>query len=93
MFSELPPADEGDVCLARLNPDVRPKSPGGREDGVENRAESGLPARVLRADQVGRAIRRAADKGGPIQYAPGKWRLVMAIIRAVPAFVFHKTKL
>lgn len=45
------------------------------------------------ADQVGRALRRAADKGGPIQYAPGKWRLVMAIIRSVPAFVFHKTKL
>jgi NAD(P)-dependent dehydrogenase (short-subunit alcohol dehydrogenase family) len=45
------------------------------------------------ADQIGRALRRAADKGGPIQYAPGKWRIVMAIIRAVPAFVFHKTKL
>lgn len=45
------------------------------------------------ADQIGQALRRAADKGGPIQYAPGKWRLVMAIIRAVPAFVFHKTKL
>ncbi len=45
------------------------------------------------ADQLGRALRRAADTGGPIQYAPGKWRLVMAIIRSVPAFVFHKTKL
>ena len=45
------------------------------------------------ADQLGRALRRAADKGGPIQYAPGKWRLVMAIIRSVPAFAFHKTKL
>lgn len=45
------------------------------------------------ADQIGAALRRAADKGGPIQYAPGKWRIVMGIIRAVPAFVFHKTKL
>jgi NAD(P)-dependent dehydrogenase (short-subunit alcohol dehydrogenase family) len=45
------------------------------------------------ADQLGRALRRAADAGGPIQYAPGKWRMVMAIIRSVPAFVFHKTKL
>jgi short-subunit dehydrogenase len=44
------------------------------------------------ADQIGRALRRAADRGGPIQYAPGKWRVVMAIIRAVPAFLFHKTK-
>lgn len=45
------------------------------------------------ADQIGKSLRRAADRGGPIQYAPGKWRLVMAIIRSVPAFVFHKTKL
>jgi decaprenylphospho-beta-D-erythro-pentofuranosid-2-ulose 2-reductase len=45
------------------------------------------------ADQIGAALRRAADKGGPIQYAPGKWRIVMGVIRAVPAFVFHKTKL
>lgn len=45
------------------------------------------------ADEIGRTLRRAADHGGPIQYAPGKWRLVMAIIRSVPAFVFHKTKL
>ena len=45
------------------------------------------------AGQVGQILRRAADKGGPIQYAPGKWRIVMALIRAVPSFVFHKTKL
>jgi len=45
------------------------------------------------ADQIGQALRRAADKGGPIQYSPGKWRIVMAMIRAVPAFVFHKTRL
>jgi decaprenylphospho-beta-D-erythro-pentofuranosid-2-ulose 2-reductase len=44
------------------------------------------------AEQVGRVIRRAADKGGPIQYAPGKWRLVMLIVRSVPSFIFHKTK-
>jgi decaprenylphospho-beta-D-erythro-pentofuranosid-2-ulose 2-reductase len=44
-------------------------------------------------EQVARILRRAADKGGPIQYAPGKWRLVMSVIRAVPAFIFHKTKL
>jgi short-subunit dehydrogenase len=43
--------------------------------------------------QIGRAIRRAADKGGPIQYAPPLWRMIMLVIRSVPAFVFHKTKL
>lgn len=44
-------------------------------------------------EKVGRIIRRAADKGGPIQYAPGRWRMVMMVIRSVPAFAFHKTKL
>jgi decaprenylphospho-beta-D-erythro-pentofuranosid-2-ulose 2-reductase len=37
--------------------------------------------------------RRAADKGGPIQYAPGFWRLILTIIRTVPSPIFHKTKL
>jgi NAD(P)-dependent dehydrogenase (short-subunit alcohol dehydrogenase family) len=44
-------------------------------------------------EKVAGILRRAADKGGPIQYAPRRWRLVMAVIRSVPAFVFHKTKL
>jgi hypothetical protein len=44
-------------------------------------------------EQIGRAIRRAAEKGGPIQYAPPLWRIIMLVIRSVPAFVFHKTKL
>lgn len=44
------------------------------------------------AEQVGKSLRRAADKGGPIQYAPGKWRLIMTVVRSVPAFIFHKTK-
>ncbi|MBI1250544.1 MAG: SDR family NAD(P)-dependent oxidoreductase [Alphaproteobacteria bacterium] len=44
-------------------------------------------------DQIGAAIWRAADKGGPIVYAPWFWRFIMLIIRAVPAFVIHRSKL
>lgn len=44
-------------------------------------------------DQVATAIRRAADTGGPIQYAPGIWQFIMLAIRATPSFVFHRTKL
>jgi NAD(P)-dependent dehydrogenase (short-subunit alcohol dehydrogenase family) len=44
-------------------------------------------------EKVGAIIRRAADKGGPIQYAPGIWRMILLVIRSVPAFVFHKTRL
>lgn len=44
-------------------------------------------------EKIGKIIRRAADKGGPVQYAPGIWRMIMLVIRTVPSFVFHKTKL
>lgn len=44
-------------------------------------------------EKISQILRRAADKGGPIQYAPGKWRIIMMIIRFVPSSIFHKTKL
>jgi len=43
--------------------------------------------------QVADVIVRAAEKGGPVAYAPWFWRYILLIIRAVPAFLFHKTKL
>lgn len=46
-----------------------------------------------RPEQVARVIRARADRGGPIAYAPGFWRWVMAAIRAVPAPIFHRTEL
>lgn len=46
-----------------------------------------------RPDKIARILRRAADKGGPVQYAPGIWRLIMLVIRTVPASAFHRTKL
>jgi short-subunit dehydrogenase len=44
-------------------------------------------------EAVARIVRRAADKGGPVVYAPGFWRLILLIIRALPAPVMHRTKL
>jgi len=44
-------------------------------------------------DTIAKVIRRAADRGGPIQYAPSFWRLIMLIIRLIPAGVFHRTRL
>ena len=44
-------------------------------------------------EAVARIIKRAATKSGPVVYAPGFWRWIMLAIRAVPAPVFHKTKL
>ena len=44
-------------------------------------------------DAVARIIKKAAAGGSPVVYAPGFWRWIMLAIRAVPAPVFHKTKL
>jgi short-subunit dehydrogenase len=47
-------------------------------------------------DKVGGDIARAVErgeKGRTVVYTPWFWRYIMLIIRNVPAFVFHKTKL
>ncbi len=47
-------------------------------------------AKLANPADVAQIVRRAADKGGPIQYAPGKWWLIMRIIREIPAPIFNK---
>jgi short-subunit dehydrogenase len=42
---------------------------------------------------VGRSIARAMIRGTPVLYTPWFWRLIMAIIRAVPESVFRRLKL
>jgi NADP-dependent 3-hydroxy acid dehydrogenase YdfG len=44
-------------------------------------------------EALGSAILAASVRGGPIIYAPGFWRIIMLVIRAVPAAIFHRTKL
>jgi short-subunit dehydrogenase len=39
---------------------------------------------------VARVVRRAADRGGPVVYAPGRWRFIMLVIRALPPFIFNR---
>jgi len=41
-------------------------------------------------ETVAAVVRKAADSGGPVFYAPPRWRLIMAIIRSIPAAVFNK---
>jgi short-subunit dehydrogenase len=43
-------------------------------------------------ETVAAVVRKAADSGGPVVYAPARWRLIMAIIRVIPAAVFNKMK-
>ncbi|MDO5624547.1 MAG: SDR family NAD(P)-dependent oxidoreductase [Pseudomonadota bacterium] len=47
-------------------------------------------ARLAPVEGVAQAIVRAIDRGQPVVYVPGKWALVMFVIRHLPRFVFHK---
>jgi short-subunit dehydrogenase len=55
---------------------------------------NGPPGRRLSsADEVARLVRRAADHGGPVQYAPRRWRLIMRIVREMPWWLFRRIDL
>jgi decaprenylphospho-beta-D-erythro-pentofuranosid-2-ulose 2-reductase len=44
-------------------------------------------------DVVARGIHRAIERGTPVVYLPGKWRLIMWIIRNIPERIFMRLKL
>jgi short-subunit dehydrogenase len=41
-------------------------------------------------EQVARRVLRAIDRGTPVVYAPAPWRLIMAIIRALPRAIMRR---
>lgn len=41
-------------------------------------------------EQVAAIVRRAADQGGPVVYAPRFWRFIMLIIRFLPASIYNR---
>ncbi len=41
-------------------------------------------------EDVSEAIVAAIDRGQPVAYVPGKWWLIMMVIRHLPAFIFNK---
>jgi len=41
-------------------------------------------------EAVAAVVRKAADSGGHVVYAPARWRLIMAIIRLIPSPIFNK---
>lgn len=55
-----------------------------------------LPKRGVlwtKPEAVARVIRRAADTGGPVAYAPWFWRIILLAVRMMPSRLFHRTKL
>ena len=41
-------------------------------------------------ETVAAVVRRAADRGGPVVYAPWFWRWIMLAIRILPAAIFNR---
>jgi decaprenylphospho-beta-D-erythro-pentofuranosid-2-ulose 2-reductase len=50
----------------------------------------GRGAKLAPVESVARNIVEAIERGQPVAYVPGKWRIIMLIIRHLPAFVFNK---
>ncbi len=44
----------------------------------------------VKPEAVAEIIARAAERGGPVVYAPTFWRWIMLVIRHLPVFVFNK---
>lgn len=49
--------------------------------------------RFADVDKVAASIVKSIDRGDDIVYVPGRWRLIMAVIRAIPERVFKKLNL
>lgn len=50
-----------------------------------------LPASKLASvEEVAALIVRGTERGAPVVYAPGKWAVIMNVIRHLPSFVFNR---
>lgn len=50
----------------------------------------GQGARLANVGEVAQVIVDGIERGRPVVYAPGKWALIMMIIRHLPRFIFNK---
>lgn len=50
-------------------------------------------ARLASVEQVAACIVHGIERGKPVVYAPGKWALIMMIVRHLPRFVFNRMKI
>lgn len=71
------------VCLIK---------PGPTETAMTAHLKGHGPA-MASVDQVARDIVNGMARGQPVIYTPGKWRLIMMVIRHLPRFVFNKMRI
>ncbi len=53
----------------------------------------GAGAKLASVEGVAKQIVDGVEAGQPVVYAPGKWWLIMMIIRHLPAFIFNKLEI
>lgn len=53
-------------------------------------ADSPPGRHLVPADSVARVVRSAAERGGPVQYAPRYWWWIMLVVRALPWWLFRR---
>ncbi|MFZ6744543.1 SDR family NAD(P)-dependent oxidoreductase [Undibacterium sp. JH2W] len=63
--------------------------PGPTDTPMTSRLKS-QGAKLAPVEDVARQIVKAIESGKPLVYAPGKWMLIMMIIRHLPRFIFNK---
>jgi short-subunit dehydrogenase len=49
--------------------------------------------KLASVEAVAQGIVRAMDRGTPVVYTPGKWAIIMLVIRHLPRWVFHRMKI
>lgn len=68
------------ICLVKPGPTATPMTAGMLDEGLT----------FARVEDVAEAIVKGIGKGKPVIYAPGKWALIMMVIRHLPRFVFNR---
>jgi NAD(P)-dependent dehydrogenase (short-subunit alcohol dehydrogenase family) len=58
---------------------------------VETPMTAGLKLKgAIPADKAAELILRARDRRKAVAYVPGKWRLIMTVIKLIPSFLFRR---
>ena len=59
------------------------------EELAEFCSDNGLSSKGKREALIARIV-KAVEAGKPVVYAPGKWALIMLVIRNLPRLVFNR---
>jgi len=60
---------------------------------VKTAMTAGMKGKFADVDDVAASLVKSIDRGTDVVYVPGIWRIIMAVIRAVPEWIFKKLNL